>query len=135
MRRGPKPRTADNAAPGHKELIRHETLEPPSKLRRAARKEYDRLVGVLRDKGTLDRVDLGVIAECARVKELLDGAHKLYDDLPDSDRLRVVSVLTTHRRGLLKELGLTTRPHLSVVKANPVPAEDDPVSAMIKLSG
>jgi phage terminase small subunit len=133
--RGPKPRTADNARPGHKELIRHDSLEPPCELSRAARKEYDRLLGVLRDKGTLDRVDLSCVAECARIKTLLDLAHKDAADSIDWEKAKLVGLLSGQHRGRLRELGLTTRPHLSVVKSNPVPAEDDPVAGFIKLSG
>jgi phage terminase small subunit len=125
MSRGPKPRTAENARLGHKELIRHETLESPCELTEAALAEYRRLVGVLQAKGTLDRVDLCVVAECARVFGLLNHAHADIEGKPTWQQAKLVGLLTTQRRGLLRELGLTTQPCRSVVKANPVGSERD----------
>jgi phage terminase small subunit len=130
MKRGPKVRTAQNAALGHKELIRHETLDAPCELTAGARDEYERLLGVLQTKGTLDRVDLAVVAECARIKSLLDIAHASVEGITemsgaDWPKIKLVGFLTTQRRYLLRELGLTTQPCRSVVRANPVGSERD----------
>jgi phage terminase small subunit len=126
MSRGPKQKTARNSRRGSAGIIRHEALEPPSVLTRQAREEYDRLVGVLQCKGTLDRVDLGVIAEAARVKALLDRLHrKIEKDQDDWRALNRLCTLTTQRQALLRGLGLTTQPCRSVVKANPIGSQRD----------
>lgn len=133
--RGPKPKTAANSPRlGGAKVIRHETLEPPSDLIEGARAEYDRLVGVLQAKGTLDRMDLAVIAECSRIKGLLDAMHKLAETDPDRLTICSIGMLTSQRRGLLRELGLTSQPSRSVVKTNPVAAEADPIASRIKLA-
>lgn len=136
MPRGPKTKTARNTSPRHKELIRHETLEPPCDLTEAARAEYDRLIAVLSTKGTMDRVDLGVVAEAARIKDELDIAHVVFRAGRNLAGAKLVGLFTSQRRGLLRELGLTTAPNRSVVRANPVPAEkdDDPVAGKIRLA-
>jgi hypothetical protein len=134
MARGKKLRTAANSDKAHAKVLRHGTLEPPSDLTGAARVEYDRLVGVLAAKGTLDRVDLGVVAEAARAKDWLDRSYKV-DGSPSLQEIAAVSKLTSQRRGLLRELGLTLIPSRSVVRTNPVPAEADPIAGKIKLSG
>lgn len=136
--RGRKPRTARNSSDRHSGLIRRESLEPPSVLGDAAKAEYWRLVGVLDEKGTLDRVDLAVVAEAARIKAILDRAYADVELVLDRDALKTIGAMTTHRRGLLRELGLTLHPSRSIVRTNPSKseaAEDDPVAAMIKLSG
>src|SRR3954469_297183 len=97
--RGPKAKTASNSPRlGGAKVIRHETLEPPSELPDAARAEYDRLVGVLPAKGALDRMDLAVIAECARIKGLLDVLHKLAETSPDRLTISSIGMLTSQRR-------------------------------------
>ena len=114
MGRGRKVQTALNSDKrACKELIRHETLEPPCDLTVPARSEYDRLVGALQAKGTLDRCDLGVIAECSRIKALLDRLHAFLDDALDSKVIATTTMLTSQRRGL-RELGLTTAPNRSL---------------------
>lgn len=133
-KRGPKPRTVANASRTHVGLVRHEATEAPSALTAEAEAEYQRLSGVLRDKGTLDRVDLAVVAECARIKALLDRAHDMVELDMDPAAMKMVGALTTQRRGLLRELGLTLHPSRSVVKTNAVAHEDDPISGMIKLA-
>lgn len=136
MKRGPKLRSAQNSHDTRPGIVRHETLEPPSDLPPAARAEYNRLVGVLQAKGTLDRVDLGVIAEAARTKEWLDQSYQATAGrVPTLVEIAAVSKLTSQRRGLLRELGLTLQPSRSVVKTNAVPAEIDPIAAKIKLMG
>src|SRR5262245_46287500 len=108
MKRGPKLKTVENSA--RLGLIRHDSLDRPCELTAEARSEYDRVLGVIRDKGTLDKVDLAVVAECARVKDLLDRAHKAVGKDLDWPAVKLVGFLTTQRRGLLRELGLTTQP-------------------------
>ena len=123
--RGPKIRTPQNrrqSAPG---TIAHGTLDPPSDLTDDARREYERLLGVLREAGLLERVDLAVIAECARVKYLLDQAHEILKVHFDPKPLKMVTALTAQRRGLLREPGLTTSPSRSVIRT-PQGSERDP---------
>lgn len=132
--RGPKLRTGRNSRPG-RQTIRRESLDPPCELSKAARAEYDRLVEVLAAKGTLDRVDLSCVAECARIKSLLDLAHKGTEESIDWDKAKLVGLLSGQHRGRLRELGLTLQPSRSMVRTNAVPAERDPLEGMIKLSG
>jgi phage terminase small subunit len=130
---GPKPRTAANTANG---FIRRDAVEPPSELSAEARSEFDRLAEVLRQKGTLERVDLAVLAECARVKALLDRAYQHVADDLDPRAMKMIGALTSQRRGLLRELGLTLQPSRSVVKTNASTAqESDPLASLIRISG
>jgi hypothetical protein len=132
--RGRKLRTADNTADGHPGFIRRDDEGPTSDLEGLALEEYERLRDVLHSKGTLDRVDLAVLTEAARVKVMLDEAYKVATT--DLDRgARLIQVLTTQRRGLLREMGLTLQPSRSVVRTNAVSPEEDPLAKMIKLSG
>jgi hypothetical protein len=128
-KRGPKIRTADNAREGHPGLIRRDSLDSPSDLSTGAQAEYQRLLDVLRAKGTLERVDIGVIAEAARIKALLDTAHGMIDVLMDPKIMKMVGALTTQRRGLLRELGLTLQPSRSVVRGNPAGSERDSMAS------
>lgn len=134
-RRGQKLRSAENSHPSRPGIVRHETLASPSELSPVAQAEYDRLIGVLTTKGTIDRVDLSTIAECARIKAALDALYKTDPDLAGRWSIARAGTLTTQRRGLLRELGLTLLPSRSMVRTNPVPAEEDPIASLIKLSG
>ena len=133
--RGPKLKSAENSRPDLPGIVRHETLEAPSPLSPAAQAEYERLLGTLRSKGTLDRVDLAIVAECARMKGALDRLYELDPDLAERGAVAKAGILTSQRRGLLRELGLTLQPSRNVVKTNPVPDEEDPLASRIKLSG
>jgi phage terminase small subunit len=125
MTRGPKQRTSENSRKGTVGIVRHDTLEPPSVLSEAARVEYERLVAVLKAKGTLDRVDLVCISECARIKVLLDSAQQDAAKGIDWDKAKLVAILSGQHRGRLRELGLTTQPCRSAVRANPIGSERD----------
>jgi phage terminase small subunit len=136
MSRGPKVKTARNSRVA---VIRHETLEPPSTLTKPARAEFDRLVGVLRCKGTLERVDLGILAEAGRVKALLDQMHRNVEKDPNDWRsANRIGTLTTQRRALFRELGLTLLPSRSMIKTNPVGSDRDeepgPWASKLKVS-
>lgn len=133
-KRGPKVRTVAGGTPGRRAA---RELEPCSDLGPEARAEFARLVEALELIGALDRVDPGVITEVARVKALLDKAHHVAD-VSDAATIKVVNVLTSQRRGLLRELGLTLQPSRSVVRTNVKSAsdgEDDPVRRFIKITG
>jgi hypothetical protein len=132
--RGPKPRTASNSS--RKGLIRRPGLEAPSRLSIEAQREYERLLAVLDGKGTLDRVDLAVICECARITAVLDAAHEAAGGKPDLASVKIIGLLTSQRRGLLRELGLTTMPSRTVVRAKGGQSPDaDPIGPLIKLAG
>ncbi len=135
--RGPKPKTAKKAAQKPPRTISLDQLTPPSDLDAEANSEFVRLVRVLDNRGTLDRIDLAVLAECARIKGLLDRVHcSLGRSSPDLSTLKMIGLLTTQRRGLLRELGLTLQPSRSVVKTTAKQPEDaDPLAKLIKLSG
>ena len=125
--RGKKPKTASNSAPPIG--IKFEGVLPTSILNKEASKEFSRLCTVLFLRGTLERVDIAVLTECARITARLDQAYKL-------DELKVINQLTTQRRGLLRELGLTLQPSRSVVKTVAKETNQaDPVAGKIKLHG
>lgn len=124
MNRGPKIKTAENSRRGCQELIHHETLDPPCELSEEAEAEYWRLMEILSDRNTLSRVDLVCVAECARIKVLLDQAHAAQQsDGLDWQSAKLIGLLTTHHRGRLRELGLTTAPNRSVVRSTPKGSE------------
>lgn len=134
MSRGPKTRTAANSTRG---FIRHASFAPPSELTDAAKAEYNRLIEVLMEKGVLDRLDLGLVAECARIKDVLDQAYKAVTGAPDRDTIKMIGLLTSQRRGMLRELSLTLQPSRANYKANAIAPEReaDPIASHIKLSG
>jgi phage terminase small subunit len=117
--RGPKVRTSQNSRKAPLGSIEHASLEPPCTLTDEARAEYDRLIEVLRSGGTLERVDLGCVANAARVKDLLDRAHKAVGAGIDAKKVKLMNLLTTQHRGLLRELGLTSQPSRLVFRATP----------------
>jgi phage terminase small subunit len=118
-KRGNKVRTSQNSRIAPPGSITHATLEPPSDLPAAASAEYDRLLGVLTSNGMLERVDLNCVANAARVKALLDRAHKDVEDNMDPKKVQIVALLTSQHRGLLRELSLTSQPSKSVFRATP----------------
>ncbi len=144
MTRGPKSKTARNSrydAPGR---IQHESVVPTSALTDSGKEEFWRLVGVLDSRGSLDRVDLSVLTECARIKDQIDRLYVSADaesaaEVPlalSGKTIQLITMLTSQRRGLLRELGLTIKPSNTVVKTI---AKDgtqaDPIAAKIKLHG
>jgi hypothetical protein len=140
MARGPKYRTAATSRVGQGKFIRHESLEPPSKLSKEARVEYDRLIDELGQKGILDRVDLVCVAECAKIKVLLDRAQEKAAKNLNWETERLVCSLTGLHRGRLRDLSLTLTPCHSVHRVNPVlgTARDSKPSAWagkLKLGG
>jgi hypothetical protein len=113
--RGPKLKTVGNTAPGVAGFIRT-PMEPTSKLNAAGRAKFKRLVATLSSNGTLARVDPGVVTEAARVKAALDEIYAAGDIRTD---LKATTTLTSQRRGLFRELGLTLQPSRSAVKSVP----------------
>jgi phage terminase small subunit len=109
MNRGPKPKTAKNkpSKPTGPSLAGPPV--PTCTLTPIAQTEFERLVLMLDNRNTLERVDVAVITEAARVFARLC---KAYDD----DDTKVINQLTTQRRGLLRELGLTLQPSRTLVK-------------------
>jgi hypothetical protein len=136
MPTGPKPKTARNRLQKAPRTIPIEQIEPTSALTVEALTEFYRLATVLDNRQTLDRVNVGVLTECARIKALLDRAQDDTDDLAgnlDDDKVRMVTALNSHRLALLRALGLTLMPSRSVVKTtlkNPETA--DPLAELIK---
>ncbi len=105
--------------------IAHDGLDPPCKLNRAARIEYDRLLDVLKSGGVLERVDLNCVANAAKIKALLDRAHKDLGRSLDPIKLGAVLKLTTQHRGLLRDLGLTSQPSRTIFRGKPAGSERD----------
>jgi hypothetical protein len=108
--RGPKVKTAKNM-PVSSVRIPHAAIEPTSPLGTVALAEFHRLIDVMELRGCLDRVDLSIITECARVKERLDIAYV-------ADKTTIIHTLTAQRRGLLRELGLTIKPSTTLVRSD-----------------
>jgi hypothetical protein len=93
---------------------------------------------VLANRGSLDRVDLGVVTEAARVKTEIDRlyAEPLDGQARDSKTVGLIALLTSQRRGLLRELGMTIKPSTTMVKTTAKNGEPiDPIEGMIKLHG
>ena len=127
--RGKKPKTAKNSTPRLLPTDFRMEIHPASPLVDKQLAEFRRLVDVLFARGTLDLVDVAVITEAARVCARLS---KAYDD----DDTKVINQLTTQRRGLLRELGLTLQPSRSLVKTVAKDQnEADPIAGKIKLHG
>jgi phage terminase small subunit len=134
--RGPKPKTAVNASRKPPRALPLTKLNPPSELNAEALAEFRRLIAILDNRGTLERVDLAVVAECARIKDLLDRAHGFVDRSIDPKMIAVVTQLTSQRRGLLREMGLSIMPSRSVVKTTMKSPEatTEPVAKLIKMA-
>ena len=139
MKRGPKPKTAKNAPRKPVETLPLAGVYATSDLTPVASKEFKRLVTLLDNRGTLERVDIAVLTECARIKALLDRAQADVDDPVgdlDKDKIRMVTALNSHRLALLRALGLTLFPSRSVVKTIAKdPSQADPIQGKIKLHG
>jgi hypothetical protein len=125
--RGPKTKTLLNSRKGPSGSIVHGCLDPPCDLTDDAKVEYERLLDVLRSAGTLERVDLLCVANAARVKALVDKAHKALDDDMDPTRVKLLNLLTTQLRGLMRELALTLQPSRTTFRAKP-PADGEAAS-------
>ena len=87
----------------------------------------------LRDRGTLERNDVGVMTEAARLAALLNELHARNDI---DTNLKAIGLLTSQLRGCRRELGLTTMPSRSVVTAMAKPKQaPDPLAKLIKIRG
>jgi hypothetical protein len=135
MPRGPKVKTVRNSHASRKGLIRRASEDPTSELSLEGQQEYRRLLEVLRGRGTLERVDLAIVTEAARIKVLIDRAYTALQTVFDSKAVSTLCQLMSQRRGLVRELGLTLHPSRSLVRAPAaVPDPADPIAARIKLS-
>lgn len=134
-KRGSKTRTLLNSRQGPTGSIRHKTFKPPCALSDEGKVEYDRLIDILESVGILERVDLACVANAARVKALLDRAHKDVEDNLDPKKVQLLSMLTSQHRGLLRELGLTSQPSKVVFRATPATPEasDEKWSGKLKI--
>jgi hypothetical protein len=112
--RGPKLRTALNSRPGaSSEFIRLDReIAPTCELTPTGRREFDRLIAVLRSQGTLELVDMSGISDLARMADLLDQAIK-------AGNVKAIGVYQSHVRGLRRELGLTRQPSRTVSRVRP----------------
>ncbi len=119
--RGSKIRTPENRRNPRQIAIGEGVTDSPVTLTPAAQAEYERLLQVMQEFGSLEVVDLIVVANAARTKDLLDKAYEALDGGIDRLKLRSVNLLTTQHRGLMRELGLTTSPNRSVFRPKPQP--------------
>ena len=116
MSRGPKIKTAANTSASTPGFIRHKAIEPTATLNDAAMAEFSRLIEVLRERGTLERVDLSYPTEAARLKVLLDRAHSDAELKLDVQAVRVIAMMTTQWRGAMRDAGLPTLPSRSAIR-------------------
>lgn len=135
MSRGRKLKTVENSPRGTADLIHRDSIESPSDLSEAAQIEYRRLCDVLDSRGTFTRIDLAVVAECARIKAELDRAYKLNSIMFDPKIVNVIGTLTSQRRGLLREMGLSILPSRSVIKSvAKTPQSQEAIGPLIKIA-
>jgi len=134
--RGPKSKTVKNS---HRKPVAPLDLTkiiPTSALGVEATAEFWRLVHVLDNRGTLDRVDLAVLTEAARVKTNLDQAYAINEAELTSKTTAMIAMLTSHRRGLLREMGLSITPSRNQVVARPKDGTQvsEPLAKLVKLA-
>jgi hypothetical protein len=121
MSRGPKVKTSRNSPPGAHQRIEHAVVEPTSPLNEDATKEFWRLVEVMESRGCLDRVDLSVITNAARTKDLLDRANAGLDNVVGADYFKQIAAINSLQgqlRGLTRELALTIKPSTTLVRSD-----------------
>ena len=110
MKRGPKPQTIRNSPQKAPRTIPLEQVEPTSTLNAEAMAEFRRLLSVLDNMGILERVDVSIVTEAARTKELLDRAYQLHERGIDAKAVMLVTQLTCRSQGLMRMLGLSVLP-------------------------
>jgi hypothetical protein len=109
FRRGPKTNTRINNGA----LRITGTVEPTRKLKRRERTEFDRLVRLLQQRGTFEKVELSTITYAATYKILLD------DELARPEpRMRQLSTLSNLHRNRLRDLGLPLQPSRAKHRVN-----------------
>ena len=90
------------------------SVEPTSDLDEAGMAEFQRLAGVLRERTTLERVELGTLTAAARVTGLLVQLYELPDPpVPEIARLESL------RLSLMRSLGFGLQPSRAVFRQNP----------------
>ena len=133
--RGPKPQTSSNKAQSPPRAIPIDQIVPTADLHKDALVEFRRLITVLDARGSLDRIDLSLPTECARITDTLNCAHRLNAVVFDSKMVSTIAQLTSQRRGLLREMGLSIQPSRTHVhttaKSSETPA--DPIAGKIKI--
>ena len=97
MPRGPKPKTLKNSRSKPTLGRAIDYPEPASVIGPEAHLEFYRLCAVLDQRGQLDRVDVSVITECARITILLNRCHALQDVMIDPKNIILVTQLTSQR--------------------------------------
>ncbi len=137
MSRGPKPKTRKNAAPKPKDVAGEITAAPTSPLSPVALEEFWRLVSELDWRGMLDKTDLSIVTDAARLKALLDQLHaQVVDGIPPRGLVAQIGIVESQRRGRMREMALTTAPNRSVVKTIAKDVDKtDPIAGKIKLHG
>jgi hypothetical protein len=98
-RRGVKPKTLENS---RKTLMLPAPNAPTSRLKASGRHEFARLVDLCQRRGILERIDISILTEAARAKQLLDQECRRG---PEMDVRAYVS-LASLRKNLLGALGL-----------------------------
>lgn len=113
---GPKPRTAANSRPVAGRIPGG--AEPTGKLTDAELQEFDRLCGVLRQRGVLARVDLAAVTTLARLGVAIEGEFALRPINP-----RSLALLLGHARGIRRELGLSLQSSRVMTRTSAEPGD------------
>lgn len=129
--RGPKPQTARNRRPAAPVATPLGVIEPTSTLDVDALKHFYKLLADLDRMGILERVDITLVTEAARIKECLDRVYEMNNPIKHAGK---IAQFTCRYQGLVRMLGLSVQPSRSVVKTV---AKDqtstDPTASKIKL--
>jgi hypothetical protein len=127
-KRGPKRRTVENSRSTAQGYIRHKALEPVSALEADERAEFDRLIVVLVQRGSISQVELRYVTEAARVGVMLSKVNRRPPI--EIEEVRAVAMLTTQLRGLYRDMGLNTLPSRTKIHGSsqngPASADRDP---------
>ena len=147
VKRGPKPKTRANSRPNKSAGIWSDA-EIPS-MTDGARKEFNRLVGVIERAGVKDRTDLSVVVNAARLSDLIDRAHAeveaiglvlVTENLDGETKtkanpmLATVNSLTRQHLLLMKDLGLVPSTSKLTDVSTPT-GTDDPMSDFLTIVG
>lgn len=143
VKRGPKPSTAANSRifAGARIWSDDATRE----LSPNTRREFDRLVEVLRRAGVLEKTDFSVVLNAARLHDLIDRAYVELEDIglvlvtenldgetrtKANPMLNVINSLSQRHRAVMNDLGLTPA-SCRLTKPAPDEDDDDPITEFL----
>jgi hypothetical protein len=135
MPRGPKPKTAMNSSRSQKGFIRLAQIKPTSELSEVALAEFKRLIVVLDSTGALQRVDLAIPTESARIKAMLDDHYASCNGEYDSKVVSAIAQLVNVQKGLWRQMGICTQPSRVMHQAKPAYRDSSGIAQFIRIPG